>query len=332
MNEFKSIWAPYLKEFLEYKRLSGYKYDKGYKILKQFDKHYNEMQINGLVLSKTVIESFLYLKGDRKITTKQRKASVIRQFCDFALRNNIIDEYYKVPVISSRGSEIFIPHIFSKQELSLIVEYMNNYSMLDVKKVSRTGCNTINAVSTIFKILISTGMRIGEVLHLKYKDIDFNNELFVVLEAKNDNQRLIPFSKTIKNEVINYIINTPFQIDKDDHLFKSNTNSVVNRELCYYYFRKSIDYISKKYPIYKKARIHDFRHTYAVMALTQLQQTEGNVNLSLTYLSDYLGHKSLKETQKYLWLTPSLFEETKNQMNSYTSFIKEIYDGEKYDD
>ncbi len=68
------------------------------------------------------------------------------------------------------------------------------------------------------------------------------------------------------------------------------------------------------------------------MALTQLQQTEGNINLSLTYLSDYLGHKSLKETQKYLWLTPSLFEETKNQMNSYTSFIKEIYDGEKYDD
>ena len=68
------------------------------------------------------------------------------------------------------------------------------------------------------------------------------------------------------------------------------------------------------------------------MALTQLQHGEDNINLSLTYLSDYLGHKSLKETQKYIWMTPDLFNDTKDKMNDYTSFIKTIYDGEKYYD
>ena len=68
------------------------------------------------------------------------------------------------------------------------------------------------------------------------------------------------------------------------------------------------------------------------MALTQLQKNEENVNLALSYLSDYLGHNSLSETQKYIWMTPGLFETTRSKMNDYTSFIKSIYDGEKYDD
>ena len=332
MTNFRSKWGPYLKDFLEYKHSCGYKYEKGYKVLRQFDRYYEGLNMEKLSLSKEVIGPFLYLKEGRKLTTKQRKASVIRQFCDYALKNNIVENYYKVPIISAKGEKEFIPYIFSKQELALIIGYLNSYSQLGVQKSSRTGCNTINAVSTIFKILMATGMRIGELLHLKYREVDFDNELFIVLEAKNDNQRLVPFSKTIKEVIINYIINSPFHIDKDDYLFRLNNDTVVNREICYYYFRKAIEYINEKQPINKKARIHDFRHTYAVMALTQLQQTEDNVNLSLTYLSDYLGHKSLKETQKYLWLTPSLFEDVKKQMNDYTSFIKEIYDKEKYDD
>ena len=82
----------------------------------------------------------------------------------------------------------------------------------------------------------------------------------------------------------------------------------------------------------KGPRIHDFRHTFAVMSLTQLQKLENNVNLSLTYLSTYLGHKSLRETQKYIWLTPSLFNDIKNKMSDYSKFIIDIFQEEKFDE
>lgn len=332
MREFTSVWGQHLKDFFEYKNLCGYKYDKGVDVLFQFDIYYKNLDINELKLTRDIIEPFLYLKDGGRISTLCWKASIIRQFGEYVVRNNILDKVYKIPTIYKKGETEFIPYILSKQEIIDIIAYISNYIAVIPKGGIEPYCNTVNATSTVFKVLISTGMRIGEVLNLRLKNVDFDNDLFVVLEAKNDNQRLVPFSKTLKEELLNYIGRTPFKIKNDDHLFKIAIDRNVNTCLCSRYLRKALDFLDNKYKFTKKPRIHDFRHTYAVMALTQLQQTEGNVNLSLTYLSDYLGHKSLKETQKYLWLTPSLFEETKNQMNSYTSFIKEIYDREKYDD
>ena len=40
-----------------------------------------------------------------------------------------------------------------------------------------------------------------------------------------------------------------------------------------------------------------------------------------------MGHKSLVETQGYLWLTSELFEGTCTRMEEYTSFITSIFDG-----
>ena len=68
------------------------------------------------------------------------------------------------------------------------------------------------------------------------------------------------------------------------------------------------------------------------MALAKLQRECDNVNLNLSYLSAYLGHKSIHETQKYVWLTPGLFEDTRAKMTDYSSFIATIFQGENYYD
>ena len=74
-------------------------------------------------------------------------------------------------------------------------------------------------------------------------------------------------------------------------------------------------------------RLHDLRVTFAVHSLRQLTEKNGDVNACLYYLSAYMGHKSLVETQGYLWLTSELFEGTCTRMEEYTSFITSIFDG-----
>mgnify|MGYP000150295630 FL=1 len=237
-----------------------------------------------------------------------------------------MDHIYRIPPIPQKGEAEFIPYIFTNKELNQIINYLESYK----ETVINVKYNTLNAVITVIKILMATGMRINEVLSLRKKDIDLDNQLFIVKEAKNNNERLIPYSSTIKHEIINYILNTPFNINNNDKLFQIEEGRLLNVSRCQFYFVKAIKVVGIKKE--KGPRIHDLRHTYAVMALTQLQKSEKNINLSLSYLSDYLGHKSLKETQKYIWITPELFDEVKHKMNEYTSFIKNIYDGEKYDD
>ena len=68
------------------------------------------------------------------------------------------------------------------------------------------------------------------------------------------------------------------------------------------------------------------------MSLTQMQKNENNINLSLSYLSTYLGHKSLNETQRYIWLTPSLFNSIQAKMKDYSHFIIDIFEEEKFDE
>lgn len=330
MRELISTWGPYLKDFYEYKRLSGFKYNSSESVIYQFDRYYKSLDITELKFTRDIVEPFLYIDGNKRIATRNWKASVLRQFSDYLIKHGILDHIYLIPPISLKGEAEFIPYIFSNEELGQIINYLDSYTKSDIPGTFNAKCNTLNSVSTVIKVLMATGMRINEVLSLRRADIDLDNQLFIVKESKNNNERLIPFSNTIKQEIVNYILKTPFNINKYDRPFQIEEGKQLNADRCWIYFNKAIKVTGIKKD--KGPRIHDLRHTYAVMALTQLQKSEKNINLSLSYLSDYLGHKSLRETQKYLWITPELFEEVKYKMSDYTSFIKDIYDGEKYDD
>ncbi len=328
MLKLNSVFSSHLKDFYEYKQLCGYKYNREKSVINQFDKYYLSLNIDELKLTREIIEPFLYLKENSRISTQHWKASVLRQFIIYALNNDIVDHAYHIPKISLKGEEAFVPYIFSKDELINIIKYISEYKNKRIPGSFGCFINTTNSVTIVFKILISTGLRLNEALSLKKENIDFDNLLFVIKEAKNNNQRIVPFSNTLKQDILSYINNTPFKVSDDDYLFQIECGRRLSGDTCGVYFKKALGSIN----LNKGPRIHDFRHTYAVMALTKLQHEEKNINLSLSYLSDYLGHKSLKETQKYIWMTPELFEETKIKMNKYTSFIKTIYDGEKYYD
>ena len=198
--------------------------------------------------------------------------------------------------------------------------------------------NMLNSVKTIIKILMFTGMRINEVCNLKINNVDLENNIFTIDEAKNDNQRIVPFSNTLKNILIDYINgSTLYSRKENDYLFFNiNDDNFINKvssRTVYFYFRKALKYLEIPHKKGIGPRIHDFRHTYATMTLTQLSKNEKDINSALAYLSTYLGHKSFNETQKYIWLTPELFDGTLNKMCEYSSVIKSIFeDGDVYEE
>lgn len=167
MLNLKSVWAPHLKAYYEHKRLSGYKYYSAKSVIKQFDEYYLSLNTDELKLTREIIEPFLYLKENTKISTQQWKASVLRQFIIYALNNNIIDCAYQIPKISLRGEDTFVPYIFSKDELINIVKYVSEYKNKNIPGAFNQKVNTINSVTIVFKILISTGLRLNEALSLK---------------------------------------------------------------------------------------------------------------------------------------------------------------------
>lgn len=332
-REYLSPWKKHLDEFYKYRQLCGIKSEKDETYIFLFDRYYLSLGIETLEFNRDIVEGYVQLRPGERITNQLHRATFCRQFAKYIFKNDLLSNVYIVPPLCLKGEAIYIPYIYSKLELHNIVKYLDNYTST-AGTMGRFNLlpNTINSVSTVIKILISTGMRCGEVINLKLSNVDLENKLFIIEKAKNDNQRIVPFSNSLKQVLLGYIDKTPFRINKEEFLFQIDYGIQISRTTLHKYFYNALKNCGIPHIRGKGPRIHDFRHTFAVMSLTQLQHNEVNVNLSLSYLSTYLGHKSIKETQKYIWMTPSLFEDVKKNMQDYSNFIMDIFEGEKFDE
>ncbi|GAB2320011.1 hypothetical protein IRB23SM22_22730 [Alkalibacterium sp. s-m-22] len=90
----------------------------------------------------------------------------------------------------------------------------------------------------------------------------------------------------------------------------------------YYYFRKILE--QSNIPHRGKGegpRLHDLRHTFAVHSLENLNRFDNHPTANIEYLSKYLGHQSVYETQNYLWLTHEVAQNMLNQMTEVEEYL-----------
>ena len=66
------------------------------------------------------------------------------------------------------------------------------------------------------------------------------------------------------------------------------------------------------------ACLHCFRHTFAVRSFAKNERNGIKARESVPFLSTYLGHDSLYETEKYLKFSGNYFEDTLTKFNDYS--------------
>ena len=122
---------------------------------------------------------------------------------------------------------------------------------------------------------LHTGMRKGEILNLKWADVDFKRRCITVQKSKNGTKRTIPMSNTLYNTLYNMKIR-----DISGRVFPISDRSLRAA------FSKTIE----KAKI-EDFRIHDLRHTFA----TRLVQA----GVDLYKVKELLGHKTIAMTMRY---------------------------------
>lgn len=133
---------------------------------------------------------------------------------------------------------------------------------------------------------LNTGMRKGEILNLKWENVDLKHGFILLDKTKNGDRREIPINSILRT----VLQNLPRRLDVPYVFYDPLTG------------RPYKDIKRSFYTACKKAGItdfhfHDLRHTFAshlVMAA-----------IDLTTVSRLLGHKSLTMTLRYSHLAPS---------------------------
>ncbi|BFU94354.1 MAG: putative Integrase [Nitrospira sp.] len=130
---------------------------------------------------------------------------------------------------------------------------------------------------------LHTGMRMGEILELTWRGVDFNHRTVTVFRSKNGERRTIPVNETVlhmlkeKSKVRSLVL---------DRVFCSKIFTPLESG----HLRRAFRLALSKAKI-EEFHFHDLRHTFA----TRLVQA----GIDLYKVQQLLGHKSPIMTQRY---------------------------------
>ncbi len=134
-----------------------------------------------------------------------------------------------------------------------------------------------------FRLIIYTGCRLGEVLSLKWEDVDFNDCCLRLKDSKTG-KRTIPLNES----AMKVLCNVQKQAD-NPYVFcgnKTGTHLVA--------VQKTWERIRKQANI-PDVRIHDLRHSFASFMIKN--------GVNIFEVSKLLGHADIKTTMRYAHLT-----------------------------
>jgi integrase/recombinase XerD len=153
-----------------------------------------------------------------------------------------------------------------------------------------------------------TGLRIGEAVRLRIRDVDLEDKIFRI-EASKRKSRWVPFEETLAMEISVYLqerrlINPAWE---DSRFLVQPNGSPCGRLIV----SNRIRFLLRQTGIKARTdrggpRPYDMRHSFAVNRLTEWYREGVDVQERLAWLSAYLGHDDLLGTQDYLQLTPEL--------------------------
>ena len=141
-------------------------------------------------------------------------------------------------------------------------------------------------------LMLDCGLRRGEVVKLKLSDID-KSKRTMIINGKGSKQRIVPFGKTVKNQLMRYLALRTEKPCYSDSLFLTIEREPITANTIKMLFQrlKSSSGISRLYP-------HLLRHTFATNYIIQ----GGNLEL----LRVLLGHSSISITQIYIHLAAQM--------------------------
>lgn len=227
-------------------------------------------------VTKDDIFAFLKKESDKAATTKAHYFTVIQNFYLFCIDEGLTNE--------NPCETIHMPKIPEKLPKHLTYEEVDR--LLNMPLYTPYDYRT----KAMLELLYATGMRVSELLSLRFTNVDFENYMIRV-EGKGSKERVIPFNETSKEYLEKYLRTyRPLLIKKGknyDELFLNNRGTPLTRQgLC-----KLLKNLCQKASITKNVSPHVLRHSFATHLL--------DAGADLRVIQEFLGHENISTTQIY---------------------------------
>jgi len=290
----KIRFEDFAKEYLEYAKINKKSWERDECILKKLVPHFGD-----LVLSKITphhIEEYKRSRLDDGVnpSTINRELACLKYMFTVAERFGKFDGKNPVKEVKPLQERKFVMKILARDEIKRLIDVANGY------------------MRPVIILALNTGMRKGEILGLKWNDVDFIEHYIYLKKTKSNVMRKVPMNsvvsgmlKKLKREG-NYVFTNPatgLQYSDIFHPFKAACEEAKIRDL----------------------RFHDLRHTAATLMVMG--------GIDLVTVKEILGHSTIEMTMRYAHPTPEnkrkaveilglVFEAQQEEKSSHNMVIK----------
>ena len=312
----EGFFKPNFEKFIEFKRGKGEKVASSTLIrLRKLNNSLNRYQTHQI--SEQMIQELLAPHDGLSEIERQYMTSNLRQFCSFLVLLGV--DAFVVPSKYMRTVRCeFRPYIFSDEELQRLVGAADTLPPARRSKVHQ------QTYPVLVRMLIGTGMRIGEVLALTQGDVDPSNGVIKVINGKNGVSRYIPVSASLKKVLCSYAE----IIDMSDENRPFFTSSYTGGHLTYDAMKYMFPKMFKAADIYradgKTPNIHSIRHTFCTRSLEKMLDSGMNIYTAIPILATYVGHVNYMDTEKYIHFTEQGHKDFIQKESSLGSIFPEV--------
>ena len=212
----------------------------------------------------------------------------VNEHPDFCSSSSLLISYIllcgsrKVYTIDRPREEKYLPEVLSEEEVAKIINATENLKH-----------------KAILMTIYSAGLRIGEAINLKIKDIDSQRMQIRVEQAKGKKDRYTLLGVKTLEILRKYFL----QYKPKIWIFEGINGEQYSSSSIKSILRTSIN----KTTIKKHVTVHTLRHSFATHLLES--------GTDLRYIQSLLGHENSKTTEIYTHITTKGFEQIKSPLD-----------------
>ncbi|MDG1248549.1 MAG: site-specific tyrosine recombinase XerD [SAR86 cluster bacterium] len=225
-----------------------------------------------LTTSQDINKYIKYLfDQDFKSSSVNRKISSIKAYFIFLKKKKYIDVIptEDIPIPKQNKN---LPNSMSEKDVETLLSCINSKKDIEIRD------------RAMVELLYATGVRVSELINIKFSNIDMNRNVVRVL-GKGSKERLIPFGDQAHDSIIKYL-----QIrgkSQSKELFLSNRGKILSRVS----FWNRVKVYLIRCNLKSNISPHTLRHAFATHLL--------NRGADLRSVQMLLGHSDLSTTQIY---------------------------------
>lgn len=320
---FVSDIGTHVKAFIEQKQACGYPYGSSSRILHHFDLMIAEGYPGAETVTKEICDAWLNLKPGEHQNGLLRRVTPVRQLAKYM--NGAGVEAYVIPGHTPNRQIKYEAHIYTEAELKAF------FASIDQCRWSPFSPTRCYVIPVLFRLLYCCGLRQSEGRLLRAEDVDLISGKVTIRESKGWKARITYMADDLLGVCREYNLKVErlipdrmmFFPNKHDRAFSSSTIDA--------WFHEFWDHLPEAKAITgNPARVHDFRHVYAVDRLNRWVQENQDLNALYPYLSEYMGHSRYADTDYYLSLVESFYPEMERRLSeSNDDILPEVCHGLK---